>query len=425
MTGPEPTPAPKRVPPAYYVLFLALYAIQGIVYAYFINFNQAYMMAAGVSAESAAWLQSLALLPFAFKFLAGPLSDRFSPFGWGRRRPYILLGLVLQSAGLIGLSRVDPGRSLQGFLVLAVLTVVGLALYDTVCDGMVIDVTPPDDRERVQGSLIGARFLAATVCSLGFGFWLRATGNGPGKGTGVLWTCAALAIVPLVLTWLAREPARAADAETFRWSALKVLLRPRSLCLLAFGALYSTVSYGVEINLPPFYETLGFDEGDFGAFGAARNVGRAVGAFFFPMLSPRIGRARTLLLGLAALSATSALHATAAGWGWTAALGLAFGAANGWADAVFYVLAMEAADPRMAASTYALFMAVSNLSLATGGLFGTGVQLWGGQYRPMFLLWPILTLTAAALVPALSRPRAQPAPALATPGETDADAALV
>ena len=52
--------------------------------------------------------------------------------------------------------------------------------------------------------------------------------------------------------------------------------------------------------------------------------------------------------------------------GWPAAL---FGAANGWTDAVFYVLAMEASDPRMAASTYALFMAVTNLSVAGGSLF--------------------------------------------------------
>ena len=47
----------------------------------------------------------------------------------------------------------------------------------------------------------------------------------------------------------------------------------------------------------------------------------------------------------------------------------AFGAANGWTDAVFYVLAMEASDPRMAASTYALFMAVTNISVVGGSLF--------------------------------------------------------
>jgi hypothetical protein len=48
---------------------------------------------------------------------------------------------------------------------------------------------------------------------------------------------------------------------------------------------------------------------------------------------------------------------------------LAFGAANGWSDAVFYVMAMEASDPRMAASTYALFMAATNVSVAGGSIF--------------------------------------------------------
>ena len=47
----------------------------------------------------------------------------------------------------------------------------------------------------------------------------------------------------------------------------------------------------------------------------------------------------------------------------------AFGAANGWTDAVFYVMAMEASDPRMAASTYALYMAVTNVSVVGGSIF--------------------------------------------------------
>jgi hypothetical protein len=78
--------------------------------------------------------------------------------------------------------------------------------------------------------------------------------------------------------------------------------------------------------------------------------------------------------------------------------GFAFGAANGWADAVFYVLAMEASDPRMAASTYALFMAVSNVSVLGGSAFdrlrsalATGP---GTGDRPAFVLTAALLLLA-------------------------------
>jgi hypothetical protein len=50
---------PDRVGPAYLILFASLYALQGVVVAYFFNYNQGYMEAAGVprgpSAGSRRW----------------------------------------------------------------------------------------------------------------------------------------------------------------------------------------------------------------------------------------------------------------------------------------------------------------------------------------------------------------------------------
>lgn len=196
----------QRVPAGYLALFTALYALQGVVVAYFFNFNQLYMMAGGVTKANAANAQSLALLPFILKFLGGPLSDRFNFLGFGHRKPYIVIGLVVQSLGLVGLSVLDPAANLAGFTALAVLTVAGLAFYDTCCDGMVIDVTPPADRDRVQGMLVASRAAAAMLCTPGFGFLLEHTGNGPGRGGPVLWICAGLGIIPLVQASLCRNP---------------------------------------------------------------------------------------------------------------------------------------------------------------------------------------------------------------------------
>ena len=44
----------QRVPSGYLALFASLYALQGVVVAYFFNFNQLYMMAGGVSKADAA-----------------------------------------------------------------------------------------------------------------------------------------------------------------------------------------------------------------------------------------------------------------------------------------------------------------------------------------------------------------------------------
>ncbi len=400
-------PEPKaRIAPSAFLLFVAVYAIQGVVVAYFFNFNALYMESANppVTRETIGWVQTLATIPLMIKFLGGPISDRFNLLGWGHRKPYIVLGLVIQGLGLVGLSRIDPGRHLAGFATAGLGTVLGLALYDTCCDGMILEVTPSGDRQRVQGALVASRFLATTACSWGFGHWLARVGNGPGRGDGVLWVCAGLTLVPLALALWVREPARAKaqDDGGFRWEALRVLLRPRALVLLAFGALYSVVSYGVEINLSLFYGSLRFGAGAVGDFASARYLGRAAGASLLPLAATRLGRRPVLLLGVLALAATTAGQTLVGGGGSAGAWGAGFGMANGWLDALFCVLAMEASDPRLAASTYALFMAVSNVGAAGGGFFSSGVAALGGKYRPVFLLAAALTLPCLAMTRTLA-----------------------
>ena len=100
----------SRVPRLYLAFFALIYAVQGVTVAYLLNYNKKYMINAGVEERTVAWVQSLVLLTLVFKFLLGPLSDRVSLFGLGHRRPYIVLGLLIQSAALVGLSLIHPNR---------------------------------------------------------------------------------------------------------------------------------------------------------------------------------------------------------------------------------------------------------------------------------------------------------------------------
>ncbi|WP_435005490.1 MFS transporter [Tundrisphaera lichenicola] len=394
---------PRGLSLLHLTLFGSLYAIQGIVISYFFNFNQEYMSKAGVSEGAIGTVRSLALLPLVLRFLGGPLSDRINLLGLGHRRPFIVLGLLMQGIGLLGLSLVNPGLHLVGFGVMAVLTVLGLALYDTATDGMILDATAPEDRARLQGALVAVRFFAAMGTSVGFGYWLKQTGNGPGQGDGVIWAIVGLGLIPFFLQIVLREPPKIGIAEGFQWEALGVLIKPRSLILLAFGTLYAIVAYAVEINLSPYYHHIGFDEQDVGQLGAIRYLGRAVGAIAMGLGMRRIGRGWTLLIGVVALAGSTMGQAAVTGGISAGLAAFAFGLANGWDDALFYVLAMEASDPRMPASTCALFMSVTNLSVTGGGFFALGVSAFDGRYPPVFAIAAVLVLAALPLILPLSR----------------------
>jgi PAT family beta-lactamase induction signal transducer AmpG len=383
---------------------VGLYALQGVVVAYLLNYNKSYMIAGGIEERLAGRVETAVLLTLVLKFLLGPLSDRFSPFNLGHRIPFILLGLVVQSIGLVGLACLPPGSNLIGFTIMAYLAVIGLSLYDTCCDGFVVDITPPEDRSRVQGALQVSRFLATMLCTWGFGKWMGQTGIGPGHSEGVLYTCALLAVPLLLLGLFIKErETHTSPEEQFRWAALKELGKPHALVLLAFGALYAMIGLGVEFNLSRYYVHLGGSQDDVGTYSAIRYGGRALGAILLPILRSRLGRRGQLVVGLLALSATTAGQGLVGSSLSTGAWAFVFGMANGWNDALFCVMAMEAADPRMAASTFAIFMAVSNLSVLGDALFLEAVHLLNGNYQRVLWISSLLLLALLTLVPALTR----------------------
>lgn len=392
-------PRSAAIPTPFLVLVASLYAVQGVVVAYLFNFNKAYMKAQGLREDTIGLVQTLALLPLALKFLVGPISDRINLLGKGHRLPYIVLGLVIQATGLVGLASISPGSHLAGFATMAVTAVLGLAFYDTCCDGLVVDITPPADRAKVQGLLWFSRFLAATVFTLGFGVWLTRLG-GPRHADRLLLTSAVLTLLPAGLAVALREPPRSTDAERFSWSALRVMTRPWSLALLLFGGLYGLAGMGVESNVSLYYDRLGLDPGgDVGFLGATRNAGRAVGAIVLPLAMAQWPRRMVLATGIVGLAAAVGGQAVIGGIAGAAWLGLAFGIAMGWNDTLFAALAMEAADPRLAASTFALFMAATNLSVLGDALFSRGVVATGGYNLPFVVAGAVTLATLPLMIP--------------------------
>ena len=377
-------------------LFLSLYGLQGIIVAYLFSYNKTYMMAYGVDPISIATVETLALLPMAFKFLAGPISDRYNIFGWGRRRPLIGLGLLAQSGGLYGLALIDPGLHLFAFGAMAVLAVAGLALNDTCCDGMVVDVTAPRDRAKIQSWLWTARFLAAMFSTLVFGTFVSRSEN----LHWAIWGCCGLGLIPFLLNFAARESSVLDESHRFRWSAFALMSEPRSLALLAFGGIYGLTGLAVEINLSRYYvDVIRLDAlTDVAQLGAIRYMGRAVGAMVFPFLLWTLKRSHVISAGILLLSMTILGQTLIRDRGDADFWAILFGLANGWCDALFATLAMECASPALAASTFALFMAVTNLSVVGNVLFAAAVVM--ESYPFAFVGTAVVTLLA--LFPALS-----------------------
>lgn len=76
-------------------MFGLVYFVQGSALAYFRNFQKPYLDDLNVDVDVIGSLTSILLLPFILKVFIGMLSDRVNLFGWGHRKPYVVLGLLL------------------------------------------------------------------------------------------------------------------------------------------------------------------------------------------------------------------------------------------------------------------------------------------------------------------------------------------
>lgn len=392
-------------------MFGLLYFVQGAALAYFRNFQKPYLDAVGIDADVIGLLTTILLLPFVLKIFIGMLSDRVPLLGMGHRKPYMLLGLLLAVAAFGGAAFVLPEANLTLFSGLIVLGSFSVALFDSTTDGLAIDTTPRAEQGLVQGTMVGGRAAGFIVLSLVFGALVQGTGYRV-----VFLIIAAGMLLPLIWVMRVREPAGRAETHRFEWAAFRAMGRPRFLLFAAYAVAYSVVSFGVD-GLVTFYmsEAFGAPETLIGAYGALRGVGAAVGALVGGLLLDRIGRRAGAFGAVAAISLGAVLIGAAGGTPALLALGVVWGIAWGFQETVFVALAMDLADARIAATMFAIMMAVSNIGTAVGEGVATGLTDDIG-FTAVFWLLAGLNVVTIPLLWALFRA----APEIAAPPDPDA-----
>ena len=182
--------------PLRYTLFALLYFTQGTILSYFTALNALYLLERGLTMTNIGIFGSIALIPFVIKILFGMLSDRVNLFGMGHRKPYIFLGLAVQFACLIVVPFIDPKANYWGFVALAFVLQLGMALYDTCTDGLALDTTPEGEKGTIQAFMVGGRAVGVIVTASIVGLLAERS-----TWQAVFWLLAGLTLLPLF--WLA------------------------------------------------------------------------------------------------------------------------------------------------------------------------------------------------------------------------------
>jgi PAT family beta-lactamase induction signal transducer AmpG len=230
-----------------FVLFGSLYFIQGAILSFFTGFNGIYLISFGVDMKGVGLIGLIGMMPFVLKIFLGILSDRVNLLGWGYRKPYILIGVVLQVLMLILVPFIDPSTHFWLYALVGFLLMTGMALYDTATDGLALDTTAEDEQGTIQGLMVGGRALGVTVISIFFGFLANFINYRV-----AFWFLGGITSLVWVLALFIREAEERAKVK-FEWSAFKVFGNKEIFSLAILGALYSFIINSVAEIMNPFF----------------------------------------------------------------------------------------------------------------------------------------------------------------------------
>jgi MFS transporter, PAT family, beta-lactamase induction signal transducer AmpG len=377
-------------------LFGLLYLTQGVVLGYFAALNALYMLANGLDMARVGVFASIALIPFVIKVFFGMLSDRYNFFGLGHRKPYIAIGLLVQVICLVVVASVNPGQQYWTFVSIAFLLQLGMAFYDTCTDGMALDITPLAEKGTLQGFMVGGRSMGVIVAASVAGFIAEQS------WPMVFYFLAATSLLPFLLLFFVREAPRA-SGERFDWSAFRAFKSPQVLAAAGVGLVVFLVVVGAnQLINPSLANRLGIDLSTAGTITTVWGFGCVAGAFLGGIIMDRAGDRLALLAAMGAVAVTLVLVAFTPSLPMAYLAAVLFGIAYGGAQATYFALAMKYTTPAIAASMYAILMAVTNVGQGIGLGLG-GVLANSAGYTTAFLAFAAAIFLILPFFPVLFR----------------------
>ena len=378
-----------------YSMFGLLYFAQGSVLSYFTALNAIYLLSFGLNLGQIGLISGIALTPFVLKIFLGILSDRVNLFQMGYRKPYIVIGLIIQAGCLLIVPFIDPGKNFALYGLISFLVMTGMALYDTTTDGLALDTTPADEAGKIQGIMVGGRAMGVVVLSSLIGVLAQ---NVSWKAA--FWLLAIITLLPLILVVGYKESPRKAE-QKFEWKAFSAFKHGPIIALGLLGALYSLIINAANEIINPFLQSdFGISVMMAGFFTTVWGIGVVVGGITGGPLTDRIGQRRAVEIALVISFVSVAIFTftptAAIAWPLVFIFGLAFG----YYETVYFAISMRKSDPRIAASMFSILMAIANIGTGIGmpiaGLMADGIG-----YRWTFAIIASLNLLAIPLLPAI------------------------
>jgi MFS family permease len=304
------------------------------------------------------------------KPLFGLLTD-FVPLLGSRRKSWLLLATLMAGIGLVLAGTLDlPAGATGMLLTLLLLPCVGVALSDVVADALMVEKGQPlgltGRLQSVQwAALYGAGILTGVTGGLLSEHGLQQLG---------FLICAAFALLGFVVAWrgLDPDPPRPVRGREQLRSTLQALRHGYVLPIAAFLVLLNFNPFSADVLYVHLTSSLGLSESFVGTTYSVGSLAAIAGCIVYGILAPRFSPRALIHLSLVAMIACSLSYLGLSGEKSAVVIAAVVAFAYMFTTLAQLDLAARYCPPLSAGTVFAVFMALSNLSLALASRIGSG-----------------------------------------------------
>jgi PAT family beta-lactamase induction signal transducer AmpG len=369
-----------------FVNFGAIYVAQGLPMGFAIFAVPSWLAEAKVPTSAIGMVGATTMLPWAFKVIWAPLVDRFKYRAMGRFRAWVLgaqLGLITSTVVLLSLpAPLTQLRALAGALFSQALFA---SISDVAGDGLAIEVLPNAERGLANAVMSGGQAAGNVIGGAGLSVVLASAGFRAAAGLSLLLLTLACAPTVLLrerpgerlLPWsrgaaalVAADRAPLALAGSARLLARSVFARPSARALVVWMAAYFLSGCLGILMTAAAVRDHGFRQVEYASLGALALAPNLIGALAGGRLADRMGRpavvAGALILAAVSWTAFGLLSPQWSIKGVWMGQALVGAAASGALLTVLTAVFMDLAEPGIAATQFAVCMALGNLGSVLG-----------------------------------------------------------
>ena len=399
-----------------FVTLFLLYVAQGLPFGLVDFALPAWLAQNSASAAAIGTVLAMVILPWTFKLAYGVLMDRYAFLAMGRRRPWIIIGQSGLIAALVAMAIINPGIGAVGIISIFAF-VLGLtsAIQDVAVDGLAVDILPGEEIERVNGYMFGGQAIGIAMGAAISGTLIAYSGL-PAAVLALALLIAGILVLVLVvrerpgerlLPWSAGNASQrnldlqlAAFLPIIRNLFTAMFTRRTLLLIPAFIAV--SAAWGIFLGLAPLYaaNNLGWGKDIYSSWsGQANLIAGLAGGLLFGLMAGRWGARRLFILCQLASAALAAIMLGL--WGsedgampFIAAI-FAFTGLHVLRCVTAGSLSMQLCVPAIAATQFAVFMAILNLGRTVAGVSLGWLDSLGG-IPAMYGAMVVLGLISAA-----------------------------